>query len=46
MDFLLLFINKFVYKYLRVFSVLISNMATTNRYNLHKQKLFEVLDNF
>lgn len=46
MNLLLLFINKLVYKYLRVFSILISNMAITNRYNLHQQKLLEVLDNF
>lgn len=46
MDLLVLFLNELVYKYLRMFSVLISNMATTNWYDLHKQILFEVLNNF
>ena len=33
-------------KYFVFFSVLISNMANTNRFNPHTQKFFEILNDF
>lgn len=38
--------NNITMQYNNVFSILIAKIINNNRYNPHKQKFFEVLDNF